>query len=42
MRDLVAKGVNRHGGKEVLAAQLAGFVECGSGARHHARFKALT
>ena len=35
MRDLLAKGVNRHGGKQALAAQFAGFIERGSGARHH-------
>ena len=35
MRDLVAKGVNRHGGKEGVAAQFAGFIERDSGARHH-------
>jgi hypothetical protein len=33
--DLVANGVNRHRSKRVLAEQLGGFVECGSGARHH-------
>jgi len=33
MRDLVAKGVNRHGGKEGVAAQFAGF--------YRARFLAL-
>src|SRR6266446_3048757 len=29
-----AKGVNRHGGKQAVAAQFAGFIERGSGARH--------
>jgi hypothetical protein len=33
--NLVAKGVNRHGGKEALAARLAGSIERGSGARYH-------
>ena len=35
MRDLVAQSVDRHGGKEVFAAQFAGFIERGSGVRHH-------
>src|ERR1700694_2611163 len=35
MRDLVADGVDRHGGKQVLAAHPGGVLACGSGVRHH-------
>src|SRR6266446_9834298 len=35
MRDVVADGVDRHGGKEVLAAHRGGLLKCGFGTRHH-------
>ena len=35
MPDLVADGVGRHGGKQVLATHRRGLLKCGFGARHH-------